>query len=68
MSRCLGDYRMKCIPDLLQSEQPLTPEPFFRKIDGFKQGDFIILGSSGLWEMFPNAKHLTKLVHSEIVK
>ena len=52
VSRCIGDQRFKCTPGLDIEKQPITCMPAVSYFDCWKEKDFLIIGSSGFWEMF----------------
>jgi len=54
VSRCIGDYRFKCNPNFELGKQPVLPLPEVKCCDAWRAMDFVIVGSSGFWDMQRN--------------
>ena len=51
VTRCIGDLRYKCNPALSPLKQALISIPDIRVVATWKAHDYMIIGSSGFWNL-----------------
>ena len=63
LTRCFGDLRFKANTYASFREQCVSIVPEINSADGFGNGDWILIGSSGFWELNPLHKQVVKQIN-----
>ena len=66
LTRCIGDHRFKNNAKLGFDKQAVIAVPETRTVDEWKQWDFILVGSSGFWELgHHNSKNIIEKIKKQ---